>query len=100
MKKFIIISCLMIFCSCSKNNETYYNVTFKNFDETILYECNVKKNQEAIYQGEIPKKDGDDEFDYKFIGWDQSLLNINSDLITYAQYETVIKNDWGEIKWF
>ena len=25
MKKLIIISSLMIFCSCSKNNETYYN---------------------------------------------------------------------------
>ena len=84
----------------SIDQDTYYHVVFKNYDETILEEIDVKEGEEAIYSGETPTKEEDDEFTYEFEGWDQDLTNIQSDVTTYAQYTATGKEDWGPIIWF
>lgn len=80
--------------------ETYYHVTFLNYDETLLYEVDVLEGTEAIYQGETPIKPEDDEFVYEFKGWDQDLTNIQAEMTTKAEYSYTAKENWGSIIWF
>lgn len=77
----------------------YYHVTFVNYDETVLYEVDVPEGEEAIYKGEDPTKEEDDEFTYEFDGWDQDLTNIISDVTAVAQYKAVAKENWSPIIW-
>ena len=80
--------------------ETYYHVTFVNYDESVLFEVDVLEGNEALYSGEDPVKEEDDEFTYTFIGWDIDLKSINSDVTAVAQFEAVAKENWGPIIWF
>lgn len=75
----------------------YYHVVFKNDDESILEEQDVLEGEDAIYHGEEPSKEADDEFTYEFIGWDQDLTNIHADVTTKAEYKATQKENWGEI---
>ena len=86
--------------SSSIPEETYYHVTFLNYDETLLYEVDVLEGTEAIYQGETPIKPEDDEFTYEFNGWDKDLTNIHSEMTVVAQYSYTAKENWGSIIWF
>ena len=80
--------------------ETYYHVTFLNYDETLLYEVDVLEGTEAIYQGETPIREEDDEFTYEFNGWDQELTSVLSDITTKAEYAYIPKENWSSIIWF
>ena len=86
--------------SSSIPEETYYHVTFLNYDESLLYEVDVLEGTEAIYLGETPTKPEDEEFSYEFKGWDQDLTNILSDVTTKAEYSYTAKENWGSIIWF
>lgn len=104
---FTLISCVDSSGSSSNENSTsstpqpvYYHVVFKNYDETVLSEIDVLEGTEAVYSGETPTKEEDDEFTYEFEGWDQDLMNIQSDVTTQATYKSVAKENWGPIIWF
>ena len=84
----------------SSNIETYYHVTFVNYDDSLLYEVDVKEGETATYVGETPTKPEDDEFTYEFSGWDKDLDNILSDLTTKAMYDAISKEGWSSIIWF
>lgn len=64
----------------------YYDVSFKNYDGTLLYETYVEKGHDVIYQGPAAIKPETSEYTYTFSGWDHSLLNVSSDLVCIAQY--------------
>lgn len=85
--------------SSSIPEETYYHVTFLNYDETLLYEVDVLEGTEAIYQGETPTRPEQDGFTFTFKGWDQDLTSITSNVITKAEY-TSSDAGWGPIHWF
>ena len=86
--------------SISSNEETYYHVTFLNYDDTLLYETDVLEGSEAIYRGDTPIKPEDDEFVYEFKGWDKDISRIVSDLTVKAEYSYTAKENWGSISWF
>lgn len=79
--------------------DVYYHVVFQNYDETILEEIDVLEGKEASYSGEDPTREEDDEFTYEFIGWDQDLKSITSDVTAIAQYKATAKQNWGPINW-
>lgn len=83
--------------SSSNKEDTYYHVTFVNYDESVLYEVDVLEGNKALYSGETPTKEEDDEFTYEFIGWDQNLESISSDVTTVAQFKANAKENWGHI---
>lgn len=60
-----------------------FNVKFVDSDGTILKESQVKQGKYAAAPM-MKEKTG-----YKFIGWDNELKNIQSDMIFTAQYEPI-----------
>ncbi len=79
---------------------TLFHVTFLNYDDSLLYEVDVKEGETATYVGETPTKPEDDEYTYEFSGWDKDLDNILSNLTTKAMYDATRKEGWGSIIWF
>ena len=76
---------------------TYYNVTFKDWNGTILKSEQVEKGHSATAPAN-PTREG-----YTFSGWDKDFSNVQSDLIVTAQYTqnssvttsfTVTFQDW------
>lgn len=66
--------------------EKMYNVTFKNYDGTTLYYCQVERGHDAEYIGPTPQKNDGTSLSWTFVGWDKSLENILSDTIFVAQF--------------
>lgn len=68
---------------------TYYTVTFKNYDGSILKEAIVEEGGTAIYDlVDDPHRPATSEFTYSFKGWDLPLTNITSNCIRVAQYDS------------
>ena len=86
--------------SSSEHIEIYYHITYKNFDGTILEEKDVLEGSEAIYTGETPTREDDEEYTYEFIGWDKEndLKVVSADITTTAQFKAT--GIWGPIIWF
>lgn len=60
---------------------TYYSVTFKDWDGTILKIEQVEEGASATAP-ENPTREG-----YTFIGWDKNFSNVQSNLVVTAQYQ-------------
>ena len=86
--------------SISNSEQTYYHVTFVNYDDSVLYEVDVLEGSSAEYKGVTPTKEEDDEFTYEFTGWDIDLTNITADVTAVAQFEAKAIENWGPIHWF
>lgn len=66
-----------------------YSVTFKNYDDTTLYETAVRAGKTAIYGGETPTREASGGHEYQFVGWNKSLDNINEHTTVVAQYSVL-----------
>jgi len=64
-----------------------FTVTYKNYDEEVLFIDHVKKGESSSYSGMKPYRPSDTEYSYTFIGWDKDLSAIYTDTITHAAYE-------------
>ncbi len=71
--------------------QTKFTVTFKNYDDTLLYETYVNSGETATYMGPVPTRAETAEYSYTFSGWDHSLENVTTDLICVAQYNATQK---------
>ena len=67
--------------STSNNVNTYYTITFKNDDGTVLQESNVKMGDLPLYKGETPKKESTSEFDFTFDDWNKKIFLICTELV-------------------
>ena len=70
-----------------------------NGDDTLLYETDVEEGQDAVYVGETPTKEEDEDYTYIFDGWDHSLENVQEDFVTKALFRAEEK-EWSSIIWF
>lgn len=68
-----------------------YIVTFKNYDDSILQQVSVLEGASATYGGQTPTRPSNSEYEYEFVGWDESLDNITSDCVRVAQYSQTSK---------
>lgn len=59
-----------------------YLVIFLNYNGNELYKTIVPEGGTAVYQGEKPRKPGEE-----FVGWNKPLTNINDNLIVTAVFE-------------
>ena len=73
-----------------EENSVYHHVVFGNYDNTFLYEDDVLNHGTALYKGETPKREPDEDgYIYKFIGWDKPIDNITEDTNFFAEFEKV-----------
>lgn len=95
MLLFLVFTSLFVSgCNTMNDNEEHYTVMFLNYDNTLLYsDTDVKKGEPAIYAGITPTRPETNEYTYNFIGWDKDISAIYSDLVVFAEYETINKGE-------
>ncbi len=81
----------------------YYNVTFLDYDGTVLETQTVKRGSTAKISAD-PVRERDEQYTYTFTGWDGDVTNIQGDITvtaTYTQslnvYKVTFVNDDGTI---
>ncbi len=111
MKKvcFLIFISFLFLVSCTNRNDIkedndnlkteYVMVEFKDYDDTLLYKTEIIKGSSISYPYDNPKRSDDEEYSYSFTGWDNSLENIDTNLVLHAVYEKKSLG-WNEIIWF
>ncbi len=66
-----------------------FTVTFRNYDEEILYVDEVAAGATATYSGLAPTRASDAIFTYTFSTWDKHLENVSDDFDTYPVFDQV-----------
>ncbi len=51
----------------------YFDITFLNYDGTVLETTTVGANVVPVYLGATPTRPGGDDYDYVFVGWSPEL---------------------------
>lgn len=89
-KRLLILATLALapaFLSGCGNKETpTYTANFYDWDSTLLSTLTVKQGESAAYTGATPTRVHDEQYSYTFSGWDQSLDNIQKDVLFHAVY--------------
>ncbi len=87
--------------------EQLFELIFQNEDGTELWRTTVSDGANVVYGGEEPQKDEDEQYTYRFSGWDQDFSLVTQDMIITACFEQIPKNniaddgnEWGDITWF
>lgn len=70
----------------NSNNPSKCEITFKNYDSSVLFYTSVDYGGTAVYQGEEPTRPSTEKYTYTFIGWDKPLEKITVDTVFIAQY--------------
>ena len=70
--------------------DTYYNVTFVDFNNVVLYQTTIKEGDIPSYPYNNPTRDSDNIYSYTFSGWSPSIGRIYSDTIFVAQYNSTL----------
>ena len=70
-----------------------YDVTFLNYDDSVLYKTSLPLGSTPKYLGSVPTKasteSGDVRTDWEFAGWDKELAPVTGDTIYKAQFNSV-----------
>lgn len=68
--------------------DTYFEIKFLNYDNSILSTKNVKEGDMPVYDGNTPiKPSANNGYAYRFVGWDSEISAANSNKTYVAQYE-------------
>ncbi|MBO7079385.1 MAG: leucine-rich repeat domain-containing protein [Bacilli bacterium] len=68
-----------------------YTVTWLDDDLTELeVDLNVEYGLMPEYNKEEPNKESDEEFTYKFIGWDKEISTVTGDITYIAVYDEIV----------
>ena len=66
-----------------------FTATFKNYDNTLLYETEVNAGETPSYVGPLPTRPSDNLNDFVFSGWNPELAPILQDTTYIAQFTSV-----------
>lgn len=69
-------------------NNTYYTITFEDYDGTILQTSSVKYGELPAYNKSNPSRDKDDNYSYSFIGWTPSITKVKENTVYTATYKS------------
>lgn len=95
MRKYcLIVSLGIVFATtgCNKIVDSF-NITWTNYDGSVLKTSNVKKDELPVYDGETPTKPSTSEHAYVFNGWDPEIVPAVSDATYKATYQEVTFSD-------
>ena len=90
---FLIVIMTMSLTGNLKLFRTEFEVTFKNYDDTVLFVDHVEKGHDAVYEGETPTRPYDIDNYYVFTGWDRPLNNVQESFTTRALYSILHNPD-------
>ena len=67
-----------------------YNITWNNWDGTILGTDTVEEGETPVYNYATPTREQDAQYTYSFTGWSASLTNITDDTSVTAVYSATV----------
>ena len=70
------------------NFECYVNVTFRNYDGTILDTQEVSFGDTPVYSNDKPERVDSEEISWTFAGWDKSITNVYEDTEYTAKFSS------------
>ena len=77
MKKKLVLlalsSLILSGCGSSSSHPDTLFITFKDYDDSVLYHGKIAYGGKAVYVGKAPTRDGDVSKSYTFQGWDKDL---------------------------
>ena len=65
-----------------------YNVTWQNYDGSLLKTDSVEYGVLPEYSGKDPQKEGNAQYTYKFSGWSPAIIAVTKDAVYTATFET------------
>ena len=68
-----------------------YNITWNNWDGTILGTDTVEEGETPVYNYATPTREQDAQYTYSFIGWEPEVVPADSDATYVAQYSSTIR---------
>ncbi|MCR5462423.1 MAG: leucine-rich repeat protein [bacterium] len=84
----LLMSFLLFSCGKkSKTKEKFFDATFVDYDDSLLYKTSVKEGDVPVYSLTTPTRSNDDNYSYTFSGWSPELSEIHSDTTYVAQYD-------------
>ena len=70
------------------DDNTYYTVTFKDYDGEVLQTSSVKKGDTPTFEKSNPVRDKDDNYTYEFSGWSPTISEVTQDVTYIATYQS------------
>ena len=80
-----------VYTAVYKTQTKSYEITFENYDGTVLYKVTVEYGKTPEYKGEEPKKPEDVSYRYKFIGWDSEITSVTGEATYTAEFQAETK---------
>ncbi len=68
-----------------------YNVQFVNYDGEVLHGGLMEYGLVPVYNGDIPEKASDAQYDYTFNGWDKELAAVEGNAVYTAVYKSTVR---------
>lgn len=78
-------------CVVTVESDTYYTITFVDYDGTELQSSQVLEGEMPVYTGATPARPGDDTYTYEFSGWYPEIVPATANTTYKAQYTTTEK---------
>ncbi len=87
----LVLMCVIILGACFQTVQTY-NITFVDYDGSVLLELTLDEGTMPEYTLENPTRDATAQYSYEFIGWDKVIEPATENVTYKAMYnETVNK---------
>lgn len=67
-----------------------YDVTFKNYDGTVLQSSKLPYNSMPTYSGTVPIKPSTQQYTYVFSGWSPSISQVTDNQVYVAQFNEIL----------
>lgn len=83
----------------SNNKSPLAKYTFANWDGSVIESGYISVLETPRYKGETPKRSSDNEYTYRFIGWDKTPAPIFTDTVYTAVYERTARQYTIQIDW-
>lgn len=89
----LIMFCFMITaCQGFKPiDDSGYTITWVVGDTIVETDLDVKVGSIPVFDGDVPKKESDEEFDYVFSGWQPELTAVTKDETYTAVFQSLAK---------
>ena len=63
-----------------------YNITWKNYNGDVIKTDQVTYGTLPVYEGDLPEKESDMEYNYIFDGWNPEVVNVTGDAEYIAKF--------------